>query len=69
MSSRKKNKSHEGRKLFQMFLLPELHSQLKARCEEESLPMCAWVRQQIIYALDKPSQRAMARQEAPTNRA
>ncbi len=57
MRRKKKNQSHNNRVLFQIFLVPELAAQLKARAAEESLPMCAWVRQQIVFGLDKPSRR------------
>jgi hypothetical protein len=53
------------RVLFQMRLEPDLAKKLRARAAEETLPMCAWVRQQIVIGLDRPSQRARARQEAP----
>jgi hypothetical protein len=74
MRRKKKNQSHKNRVLFQIFLMPELAARLKARAAEESLPMCAWVRQQIVFGLDKPSRRALdlpshreARQEAPAS--
>jgi hypothetical protein len=55
--------------LFQMFIHPDLARRLKRRAKEEALPMSGWVRQVIEFALDKPSQRERAKQEAeaPTN--
>lgn len=43
---------------FQFFVAPELAAKIRVRSREETLTMSAWVRRMLVFALDKPSERA-----------
>lgn len=45
---------NDGRKLIQVTMRPELHDQVKERCDELDLPVTVWIRELIKQALARP---------------
>jgi hypothetical protein len=48
--------------LVQLRLRPELAMDIRERATQEALPMATWIKQLVVFALDRPSRRQEARQ-------